>query len=58
MPELSLIIATLGRTLELDRLMMTLTNQSFKNFEIIIVDDAYAYWRIGCLGRRPPMQRV
>jgi glycosyltransferase involved in cell wall biosynthesis len=38
MPELSLIIATLGRTLELDRLMTTLTNQSFKNFEIIIVD--------------------
>ena len=38
MPELSLIVATLGRTLELDRLMTTLTNQSFKNFEIIIVD--------------------
>jgi glycosyltransferase involved in cell wall biosynthesis len=38
MPELSLIIATLGRTLELDRLMATLVNQSFKNFEIIIVD--------------------
>ena len=38
MPELSLIIATLGRTLELDRLMATLVTQSFKNFEIIIVD--------------------
>jgi glycosyltransferase involved in cell wall biosynthesis len=38
MPELSLILATLGRTLELDRLMTTLTNQNFKNFEIIIVD--------------------
>jgi GT2 family glycosyltransferase len=38
MPELSLIVATLGRTLELDRLVTTLTNQSFKNFEIIIVD--------------------
>jgi glycosyltransferase involved in cell wall biosynthesis len=38
MPELSLIIATLGRTLELDRLMATLVNQSFRNFEIIIVD--------------------
>ena len=38
MPELSLIIATLGRTLEIDRLITTLVNQSFKNFEIIIVD--------------------
>lgn len=38
MLELSLIIATLDRTLELERLMTTLVNQSFKNFEIIIVD--------------------
>jgi glycosyltransferase involved in cell wall biosynthesis len=38
MPELSLIIATLDRTLELERLMTTLVKQRFKNFEIIIVD--------------------
>ncbi len=38
MPEISLIIATLHRTHELHRLFATLTQQSFKNFEIIIVD--------------------
>ena len=38
MPEISLIIATLHRTDELRRLLDTLTQQSFKNFEIIIVD--------------------
>lgn len=38
MIEISLIIATLNRTLELNRLISTLALQSFSNFEIIIVD--------------------
>lgn len=38
MPKISLIIATLNRTSELDRLITTLANQSYRNFEIIIVD--------------------
>lgn len=38
MPEISLIVATHHRTFELHRLLDSLTQQNFKNFEIILVD--------------------
>jgi glycosyltransferase involved in cell wall biosynthesis len=38
MPEISLILATVGRTSELGRLFDSLAAQSFGNFEVIVVD--------------------
>ncbi|MBQ7158829.1 MAG: glycosyltransferase family 2 protein [Treponema sp.] len=38
MPEISLITATYGRTAEIPRLLDSLVRQSFKDFELIIVD--------------------
>lgn len=38
MPEISLITATYGRTKELLKLLNSLVNQTFKDFELIIVD--------------------
>ncbi|MDB5825227.1 MAG: glycosyltransferase family 2 protein [Herminiimonas sp.] len=38
MPFMSLILATVGRTAELDRLFDTLAAQDFKDFEVIVVD--------------------
>src|SRR5271166_2242893 len=35
---LSLIIATLGRVTELDRLLASLDRQTYKDFEVIVVD--------------------
>ena len=35
---LSLIVATLGRTVELERLLESLQRQSFRDFEVIVVD--------------------
>lgn len=38
MPAVSLIVATVNRTSELDRLFDSLTAQTFQNFEVILVD--------------------
>lgn len=38
MPFISLILATVGRTTELDRLFDTLAAQHFRDFEVIVVD--------------------
>lgn len=38
MPQFSLIVATMGRTEELDRLCATLAAQTFQGFEVILVD--------------------
>lgn len=38
MAKFSLILATLGRTVELDNFLKSLKNQTYKNFELIIVD--------------------
>lgn len=38
MPTVSLIVATVGRTIELDRLFESLAAQTYKDFEIIVVD--------------------
>jgi glycosyltransferase involved in cell wall biosynthesis len=37
-PAISLIVATVGRTAELDRLIESLAAQTFKDFEVIVVD--------------------
>lgn len=37
-PQVSLVVATLGRTIELARLFESLLNQDFEDFEVIIVD--------------------
>lgn len=37
-PEMSLILATVGRTDQLDRLFDSLAAQTFSNFEVIVVD--------------------
>jgi len=38
MPKFSLVVATLGRDAELNRLFESLINQDYKDFEIVIVD--------------------
>lgn len=38
MRDISLIVATVGRTIELNRLFDSLLAQSFRNFEVIVVD--------------------
>jgi glycosyltransferase involved in cell wall biosynthesis len=38
MPVISLILATVGRTDQLDRLFDSLASQTFSNFEVIVVD--------------------
>lgn len=38
MPTVSLIVATVGRTTELDRLFESLAAQTYKDFEVIVVD--------------------
>lgn len=37
-PEISLVLATVGRTDQLDRLFDSLASQTFSNFEVIVVD--------------------
>lgn len=37
-PEISLVLATVGRTDQLDRLFDSLVTQTFNNFEVIVVD--------------------
>jgi glycosyltransferase involved in cell wall biosynthesis len=37
-PDISLILATVGRTDQLDRLFDTLAAQTFSNFEVVVVD--------------------
>lgn len=37
-PKVSLIVSTLGRTAELERLLVSLRHQAFQDFEVIIVD--------------------
>jgi GT2 family glycosyltransferase len=36
--EISLVVATLGRTVQLDRLFESLARQDFTDFEVIVVD--------------------
>ena len=38
MREFALILATVGRTVELNRLFDTLAAQSYRDFEVIVVD--------------------
>ncbi|WP_081583549.1 glycosyltransferase family 2 protein [Noviherbaspirillum massiliense] len=38
MPDISLVLATVGRTDQLDRLFDSLATQTFSNFEVIVVD--------------------
>lgn len=37
-PRVSLIVSTLGRTVELERLLVSLNKQAFRDFEVIVVD--------------------
>jgi glycosyltransferase involved in cell wall biosynthesis len=37
-PRFSLVVATVGRTLELKRLLLSLTQQSLKDFEVLLID--------------------
>lgn len=37
-PDISLVLATVGRTDELDRMFASLAAQTFRNFEVIVVD--------------------
>ena len=36
--KFSLVMATLGRSVEIERLFNSLVNQTYKNFEVIVVD--------------------
>jgi glycosyltransferase involved in cell wall biosynthesis len=36
--KISLLLATLGRSFELERFMTSLDNQTYRNFELIVID--------------------
>jgi glycosyltransferase involved in cell wall biosynthesis len=38
LPKFSLVISTIHRTIELERFLIHLSDQTYKNFELIIVD--------------------
>jgi glycosyltransferase involved in cell wall biosynthesis len=53
-PRFSLIVATVGRTVELERLLVSLEHQSYRNFELLLIDQNIDYRIPHLLKERKP----